>query len=190
MTSGGCRIVGYVDRPEGELGDADASRLRAAGVDAVINESDPNKRPVLLDLAEELGKNDVLMVVAMDRLGRPVPKLLRRVISLHERGVCLRCLEGGVAIDGSRAGSAQGRVIKALMECYNAWESSKVRDRGSTMRKRGTRPGANPKLAVIPMDRLLTLLGQPGASQTSVARQLGVGRTTLYRHLKRVPAPR
>jgi DNA invertase Pin-like site-specific DNA recombinase len=186
MVFRGQEIVGYVDQPAGTPGgDGDVARLMDAGVLNIRHESDVNRRPVWRETVAACQEGDVLTIVALDRLGRPIRSLLRSIAGMCARGVRFRCLNGGVDIDLTRHGIAQARVIDALVGCLNVWEGGRTRNRGQTMAERGRRPGAQLKLGTASPDAVVEMLRRPGASRASVARQLGVGRTTLYRYLNR-----
>lgn len=179
-------ILGYVDRPAGTpRGDSDAARLRGAGVREIHYEADPKARPVWRDTLETCRSCDVVVVVSLDRIGQPLRHLLRSMAALSDRGIGLRCLEGGVNLGANPAGRAQVRLVSALVECLDIWEECRSQRRSATMKERGNRPGAHPKLRGAFLSQVLAMLNRPGATQVSVARELGVGRTTLYRFLNR-----
>lgn len=50
-------------------------------------------------------------------------------------------------------------------------------------RARGVRLGRTPSVSVTAIDKARTLIGT-GMSITEAARQLGIGRSTLYRHMR------
>ena len=182
-------IEGYVDQPAAtDAGRADASRLSQAGVARVHHETDAGRRPVLRGLADMAATDTVLVVVALDRLGRPLGKVLRSLSRLRAAGMKIRSLEGGVDIDTTPEGSAQGRVVDALSSCLDRWEGIRAQHRGETMAERRIRPGVQPKLATTTPEKVRAMLERPGASRTSVAKELGVGRTTLYRYIDRASA--
>jgi len=183
-------VVGYVDQPAGTpRGDTDAERLREAGVINIRHEENLDRRPVWREMIAVCDGVDVVVIVALDRLGRPIQSLLRSVVGLRHRGISLRCLDGNVDVcSATSLGQAQTCIVAALVACLDTWETERARHRDKTMAERGSRPGARPKLKTASSDDLLAMLGRPGANHTSVARELGVGRTTLYRHLKRTSA--
>lgn len=185
------QCVGYVDRPARDpRARADAQRLRGAGVTKIHYEADDgSRRPVLRQVVQSLHEGDTLIVVALDRLGRPLQSLVRTLGGLRAGGVALQCIEGDVNLSDPRDGTAQARMIDAIVHCLAVWDASTAEHRGKTMAGTGRRPGAHPKLGAFSVEEVQSMLEQPGASRTSVAKQLGVGRTTLYRFLRKASTP-
>lgn len=180
------KLLGYVDQPPGTLvGAADAARLLKAGANKIYHEADIRRRSVWREMVAACQDGDVVVVVSLDRIGRPMRSLLQSVADLCGAGVRLRCLDGSVDIGAVSRGCGQAQIIDALVGCLHLWETSRTRHRGRTMAQRGSRPGAQAKLAALSPDDVLTMLQKPGVTRTSVARELGVGRTTLYRYLNR-----
>lgn len=178
-----------MDHPaETEAGCIDAARLRQAGAVRIHHETDATRRPVLRGIVKMTGGDIVLVIVALNRLGRPLGRVLRSLSRFQAAGVHIRCLEEGIDIDTTPEGRAQARVVDALSSCMDRWEGLRAQHRGETMAERRIRPGVQPKLANSSPDQIMAMLGRPGASRASVARELGVGRTTLYRYLGRASA--
>ena len=179
-------IEGYVDQPGiSKPGSADAERLKAAGVLRVHYETDLGTRPVLRQLTAIDDSERVLVVVALDRLGGPLGHLVGCLTRLRAVGVCIRSIEDGINLDLTPEGRAQGRFIDAISKCAEGWKASREQTRSKTMAERGVRPGAQSKLDTSSPEQIQSMLGRPGATRESVARELGVGRTTLYRFLRR-----
>jgi DNA invertase Pin-like site-specific DNA recombinase len=179
-------VTGYVDHPSGTpQGDEDAACLIGSGISNIRHEVDQEARTVWNEVDAGLRPGDILVVVSLDRLGRPLRRLLRSVASLSNRGVGLRTLNDGVDLTTTpQLAHAQTRVVDALLACVNAWEAKRSRKGRQTMAERGKRPGAYPKLVIDSADDVRGMLQRPGATRTSVAKQLGVSRTTLYRYLQ------
>lgn len=133
MTNLSNSFVGYVDQPlDSARGDADAERLRNTGARSIRPESDTEGRPVWREIVATLRQGDVVVVVAFDRLGRPMRTLLRNIAALRGRGVRLRSLEDGVDLDETDQGAAQTRLLRALAGCLDAWGAEDARRRGAS----------------------------------------------------------
>jgi DNA invertase Pin-like site-specific DNA recombinase len=98
------------------------AQLRAAGVNEIHTEtsSGAGRRPVLDELLEYLRAGDLLVVTALDRLGRVGRSLLELVDDLAGRGVGLRTLHGGIDTTDPIAGRIVLYVIAALAEAERA----------------------------------------------------------------------
>jgi DNA invertase Pin-like site-specific DNA recombinase len=179
-------IEGYVDQPAiSKPGCADAERLKAAGVLRIHYETDLETRPVLCQLTAIDDSERALVVVALDRLGGPLSHLVGCLTRLRAVGVCITSIDDGINLDLTPEGRAQRRFIDAISKCAEGWKASREQTRRKTMAERGVRPGAQSKLDTSSSEQIRSMLGRPGATRESVARELGVGRTTLYRFLRR-----
>src|SRR5690606_37336429 len=114
------------------------------------------------------------------RLGRSLPHLLSVVADLDARGVELRSLTE--AIDTTTAG---GRLVFHVFAAVAQFERSLASERSSAgvaaARAAGRIPG-RPKLPAATTDAVHRL-DQSGASRTSIARSLGISRSSVYRTL-------
>lgn len=159
-------------------------RLTAAGAFRIFTDVISGKtfdRPGLTALLDHLRPGDTLAVVRLDRLGRSLRELLDVVETLHQRGVALRSLEEQLDTS-SAAGELVFHVFGALAQFERRLIAERTRDGLATARTKGRRPG-RPPLAPGKREAAL-LLVQSGMSPTQAARQVGLGRSTLYRELQ------
>ena len=117
------------------------------------------------------------MIVRLDRLGRSLRELLTTVDDLEGRGVALVSLEE--KIDTSSA--AGELVFGAIAQFERPLIAERTRDGLRAARAEGRRPG-RPALDRDKLDAALTLV-RNGLSPTRAARQVGLGRSTLYREI-------
>lgn len=158
---------------------AQALRLREAGCAEIRRLGPPASWPDF----DFLCAGDAVVVASLDVLGPPLRGAVARVQELLDRGVFLTTLDEGLRVTPA-GGDPQSAVFAALGGCMRVWEQRRTEARGRTLRSRQGRAGRRPKLAADDGDRVLALLGAPGAKVPEVARFLGVGRTTLYRFLQ------
>jgi len=137
-------------------------------------------RPELARLLERLLPGDTLVVWRLDRLGRSLPHLLSTITELEGRGVGFRSLTE--SIDTTTAG---GRLIFSIFGALADFERQLIRDRTlaglEAARARGRRGGRPTVMTPARVEAARALLARPGATVTSVAKDLGVSRATLYR---------
>jgi DNA invertase Pin-like site-specific DNA recombinase len=159
-------------------------RLEAAGAFRVFEDVISGKifeRPGLADLLDHVRPGDTLAVVRLDRLGRSLRELLDVVETLKKRGVALLALEEKIDTS-SAAGELVFHVFGAIAQFERRLIAERTRDGLATARAKGRRPG-RPPLDQDKRDAAL-LLVQSGMSPTQAARQIGLGRSTLYRELQ------
>lgn len=183
------KLVGYVrvSRTSQNL-DAQTDALKAAGADVIYADhgvSGAKKDREGLDSAiAELRGGDILIVVALDRLGRDLPELFRIIERLHERGAHLRSQRE--AIDTT---TIVGRMLFGIFGALSEFELALVKERTaerlSAKKRRGERIGRKLKLTPSQIQLARELLETGDRSATTVARHFHVDRSTLYRALSK-----
>ena len=134
-------------------------------------------------------RRDVDMVAAwsLDRLGRSLAELLATVTMLKERGIALLSLEERIDTT-SAAGELVFHVFGAIAHFERRLIAERTKDGIAAARARGKHPGRQP-LDPDRAEAALTLVAA-GLSPTAAARQVGLGRSTVYRELRRSRADR
>ena len=135
----------------------------------------------LLDYAR---KGDTLAVVRLDRLGRSLAELLATVAMLKERGIALLSLEEKIDTS-SAAGELVFHVFGAIAHFERRLIAERTRDGIAAARAEGRKPGRRP-LDDEKLQAAITLV-RSGLAPTKAARQVGLGRSTLYRELAFMP---
>ena len=167
-----------------------AMRLTEAGAIKVFSDVRSGKtieRPGLEALLAYARKGDTLSVVRLDRLGRSLGELLTTVAMLKERGIALLSLEERIDTN-SAAGELVFHVFGAIAHFERRLIAERTRDGIAAARARGKRPGRHP-LDPEKIAAALELV-KAGLSPTVVARQLGLGRSTIYREVSRASIAR
>lgn len=160
-------------------------RLERAGVIKVFTDVRSGRsmeRPGLTALLDYARKGDTLAVVRLDRLGRSLAELLATVAMLKERGIAFVSLEKRIDT-GSAAGELVFHVFSAIAHFERRLIAERTKDGILAARARGKRPGRQP----LDRDKIAAALKlvAAGLSPTMVARQLGLGRSTVYREVSR-----
>jgi DNA invertase Pin-like site-specific DNA recombinase len=185
MTMGG--VLGYARVSTGDQ-DIAAQTLRLEGAGAIKVFSDVRSgksmdRPGLAALLDYARAGDTLAIVRLDRLGRSLAELLVTVAMLKERGIALLSLEEKIDTS-SAAGELVFHVFGAIAHFERRLISERTRDGVAAARAKGKRPGRRP-LDQAKVDAAMTLIAAKTAP-TEAARQLGLGRSTIYREMRRL----
>lgn len=180
-------VLGYarVSTPGQEL-EAQRRRLRdEAGAARVFEDVASGRRfdrPGLAALLDYARPGDAVCVVRLDRLGRSLRELLETVEDLKRRGLQLRSLEERLDT-GSAAGELVFHVFGAIAHFERRLIAERTKDGIAAARAKGKRPGRRP----LDRDKVAAALKlvAAGLSPTAAARQLGLGRSTVYREIGR-----
>jgi DNA invertase Pin-like site-specific DNA recombinase len=126
-------------------------------------------------------------VVRLDRLGRSLSELLATVAALKERGIALFSLEENINT-ASAAGELVFHVFAVIAHFERRLIAERTKDGIIAARARGKHPGRHP----LDPDKVAAAiqLVKAGLSPTVIARQLGLGRSTVYREIKRAGVER
>jgi len=179
-------ILGYARVSTGDQDVAGQTmRLTEAGAIKVFSDIRSGKtmeRPGLEALLAYARKGDTLSVVRLDRLGRSLGELLTTVAMLKERSIALLSLEERIDTN-SAAGELVFHVFGAIAHFERRLIAERTRDGIAAARARGKRRGRHP-LDPEKIAAALELV-KAGLSPTVAARQLGLGRSTVYREVGR-----
>ena len=138
------------------------------------------ERPGLEALIDYAREGDTVCVVRLDRLGRSLRELLETVERFKAAGLEFRSLEERLDT-ASAAGELVFHVFGAIAHFERRLIVERTRDGLKAARARGAKPG-RPALDPDKLDAALLLI-QGGLSPTRAAKQVGLGRSTLYREL-------
>lgn len=178
-------ILGYA-RVSTQLQDLESQRqrLNQAGSIKIFEDVISGKvfiRPGLDELIAYARPNDLLCVVRLDRLGRSLKELLATVESLKAKNIGLMSLEEKIDTS-SAAGELVFHVFGAIAHFERRLISERTKDGISAARLKGKNPG-RPVLSQDTLESARELV-KLGLSVTRTAKQLQIGRSTLYRELQ------
>ena len=135
---------------------------------------------------EYVREGDVLVICSMDRLARSLMDLLDVTRKLQNKGVTIKFLKERTELAASGETSAISKLLLAMMGAVAEFERSLIRERqqqGIALAKaRGVYRGRKP----VDGQRLEEAKRRiaSGVPKTKVAKDLKIGRTTLYKYLK------
>jgi DNA invertase Pin-like site-specific DNA recombinase len=164
--------------------EAQVRDLSAAGCEKVFEEQvssvDVANRVRLAELLEQIRKGDTLVVTKLDRLARSVRHLFEITETLAEKGAALRILDLGID-----TGKPTGKLVLTVLGGIAEFEREIMLERqreGIAKAKaagkyKGRKPTARAKADAV------TALKVQGVGPTAIAKQMGIGRTSVYRIL-------
>lgn len=157
--------------------------LNAAGADKVFAEkrsgTTTDGRAALADALEFARDGDTLLVTRLDRLARSGADLHSIVAKLNAKGVGFRCLQQG-AVDTT---TSMGKLVLGILGAVAEFETDIRRDRQRDGIDKAKAAGVYKGRPVsIEGDRVRAMRAD-GAGASDIARALGIGRASVYRHL-------
>ncbi|MGK8490832.1 recombinase family protein [Nocardia asiatica] len=159
--------------------------LTAAGCQKIYTDKKSGKdaeRAVLQKCLEYMRPGDTLVVPSLDRLGRSLQDLISIVAGLRKRGIGFRSLHE--ALDTTTPG---GRLVfhvfAALAELIRELIVQGTHEGLDAARARGQRLGRPPAMTAEQIHQARAILTRPEETVSSVARLLGVSRSTIYKYL-------
>jgi len=180
-------ILGYARVSTGDQDVAGQTmRLTEAGAIKTFTDVMSGKsmdRPGLTALLAYSRWGDTLAVVRLDRLGRSLAELLSAVTMLHERKIALLSLEEKIDTP-SAAGELIFRLFGAIAHFERWLISERIKDGIAAARAKGRKPGRQP-LDLTKLNAALTLI-EANTPPAQAAKQLGLGRSTIYREMRRL----
>lgn len=158
-------------------------QLRDAGCEEIFAEKRSGVSIVGREALEEAlryaRKGDVLVVTRLDRLARSMSDLSAIIDQLTKKQVGFQCLQQG-AVDTTKP---EGRLMLQLLGSFAEFEAAIRKERqmeGIEKAKAEGRYKGRPR--TIDPDEIKRLVAS-GIGATAVAKQLGVGRASVYRAL-------
>lgn len=179
------RIFGYarVSTSHQSL-DLQIQALEAEGVksnriftDKTTGSNTDRKGLSLLRLKVEEG--DVILVKKLDRLGRDTADMIQLIKEFDLLGVAIRFLDDGISTEGT-----MGKMVVTILAAVAQAERQRILERTNEGRieakakgiKFGRKPSVNRQHVVE--------LKNNGVQASEIAKQLGIGRSTVYTILK------
>lgn len=164
---------------------AQENTLRAAGCDLIRSEKRSGTttagREELRTILDFLRQGDVLMVTRIDRLARSIGDLQDIVRNVKSRGASLRATEQ--PIDTS---TAAGKCFLDMLGVFAEFETNLRKERQlegiAEAKLRGVYKGRKPTINAVE----IKLLADKGVGATNIAKELRIGRASVYRALKEV----
>ena len=180
---GYARVSSLDQNPERQI-----DKLRSLNVDKLFVDKASGKdtsRPEFQAMMNYLREGDILVIYSMDRLARNLFDLLNITKQLQERGVAIRFIKENIEITPSKENSAISKLLMSMMGAVAEFERSLIKERQREgillAKKKGVYRGRKPLEKSI-IEEAKKRINQ-GIPKAKVARDLKIGRTSLYRYL-------
>lgn len=155
--------------------------LTAAGCDKIYQEKksgrSTSERHELSRAIEHLRAGDVLVVTRLDRLARSVPDLYAILAELTDTGAGFTCLQQGAIDTTTPSGKLMFAILGAVAEFENDLRRERQREGIERAKAAGVYRG---RKVTIDHAAVIEAL-RAGRPPTELARELGVGRSSIYR---------
>lgn len=162
--------------------EAQEAELERVGCEKIFREQassvDVAARKTLTEALAFVSSGDMLVVTKLDRLARSVAHLMQIVGALEAKGVSLRILNLGMDT-GTPTGklilTVLGGIVQSEREIMLERQREGIAKAKAEGKFQGRKPTARAKASEI------RELMKQGVGATAVARQLGIGRNSVYR---------
>ena len=142
-------------------------------------------RPGLTEMIAFCRDGDCVVVHSLDRLGRDIRDLLNIVEELNAKGVTVEFVSECLKFSKDE-NDPLARLQLHMLAAFAQWERniSKARQAEGIARAKAQNPEKYQGRPVsIDIDQI-SLLKEQGFGATAIAKQMGIGRASVYRHLK------
>lgn len=177
-------LIGYARVSSvGQSLDVQIEALTAAGCTKIYSEKRSGRtaadRSELVRALDQVREGDTFVVTRLDRLARSVADLHTIAGQLLTVGVDFMCLQQGGVDTSTSAGKLTLAILGAVAEFENDIRRERQRDGIERAKERGVYKG---RPATIDVAMIRSLHGE-GRRPAHIARQLGIGRASVYRAL-------
>ena len=122
------------------------------------------------------------MVTKLDRLGRDTADMIALIKEFDNAGVSIRFLNDGISTEGT-----MGKMVVTILSAVAQAERQRILERTNEGRieakSRGVKFG---RKCTIDREKL-SALRQQGFAATEISKQIGIGRSTVYKLFKEIP---
>jgi DNA invertase Pin-like site-specific DNA recombinase len=181
------RLFGYARVSTGQQSlDIQVNALKEAGVAAnrifTDNASGSTAdRAGLHLLRVKVETGDVILVKKLDRLGRDTADMIALIKEFDQIGVSLRFLDDGISTEGT-----MGKMVVTILSAVAQAERQRILERTNEGRIEAKTKGVKfGRKRTVDAEKIQALR-KNGLGATAIAKQMGIGRSTVYKSLNEV----
>lgn len=179
------RLFGYarVSTSQQSL-DIQVKALKEAGVNTSriftdkVSGSHVNRAGLAL-LRVKVEEGDVILVKKLDRLGRDTADMIQLIKEFDNLGVAIRFLDDGISTEGT-----MGKMVVTILSAVAQAERQHILERTNEGRLEAKAKGVKFGRKCSIDRRKILALHLKGISAIEIAKQMGIGRSTVYKLLK------
>ncbi len=129
-------------------------------------------------LRVKIEEGDVILVKKLDRLGRDTADMIALIKEFDTMGVAVRFLDDGISTEGT-----MGKMIVTILSAVAQAERQRILERTNEGRIEAKVKGVKfGRKRTIDTEKIRALY-KNGIGATDIARQMGIGRSTVYKSL-------
>ncbi|WP_298607368.1 recombinase family protein [uncultured Thiothrix sp.] len=136
------------------------------------------ERSGLEALRQKVEQGDVILVKKLDRLGRDTADMVNLIKEFSNQGVSIRFLDDGISTEG-----AMGKMVITILAAVAEAERARILERTNEGRleakAKGIQFGRKPSIDSAKVKQLHA----EGVGATAIAKQMKIGRSTVYKLL-------
>lgn len=138
-----------------------------------------SQRDGLTLLRMKVEEGDVVLVKKLDRLGRDTADMIQLIKEFDAMGIYIRFLDDGISTEG-----AMGKMIVTILSAVAQAERHRILERTNEGRIEAKTKGIKfGRKRTIDRKKIIDL-HSAGIGATGIAKQAGIGRSTVYKLLK------
>ena len=127
-------------------------------------------------LRMKVESGDTILVKKLDRLGRDTADMVALVKEFDAMGVVVKFLDDGISTEG-----AMGKMVVTILAAVAQAERARILERTNEGREEAKANGVKfGRKQIVDRAKLLELKNA-GIGATEIAKQLGIGRATVYK---------
>jgi DNA invertase Pin-like site-specific DNA recombinase len=135
----------------------------------------------MLRLKVEAG--DIILVKKLDRLGRDTADMVQLIKEFDAMNVSIRFIDDGISTEG-----AMGKMVVTILSAVAQAERQRILERTNEGRTEAKLKGIKfGRKRTIDREKIISLY-QSGIGATEIARQAGIGRSTVYKLIQETVA--
>lgn len=181
------RLFGYarVSTSQQSL-DIQINALKEAGVkeNRIFTDKasgDKADRAGLKLLKVKVEKGDIVLVKKLDRLGRDTADMIQLIKEFDKIGVAIRFMDDGITTEGD-----MGKMVVTILSAVAEAEKKRILERTNEGRLEAKAKGVKfGRKRTVNRDKVNNLYLQ-GKGATAIAKELRIGRATVYRVLEKI----